>query len=201
MMDPVHPWVDSLEMRRLAEALMSPLPTSPQESPDAGFSGDFVGYAEGELMPRMESVNASAFSIAPLPVESLAARELPLQNPSDTVIGPAQGLAYFGEWLRLHYPTDGFFIYDDRGELIFDDGDHERFHFMVRNLALVRNSSSNDSGHVRLKIGSATLLEIIPVETMVGRMVLGLIVEQPLNANDIEALSMALQRAVAPSET
>ncbi len=195
MMDPVHPWVDSLEMRRLAEALMVPLSTTPQTSQDAGFSGDFVGYAEGQVVPPMESVNAQALSITPLPVESPSSLELPTQNPPGSVIVPAQGLAYFGEWLRLHYPGEGFFIYDDQGKVIFSDGDHERLFFMVR------NGSASDSGHVRLKIGSTSLLEIIPVETMVGRMVLGLIVEQPLNANDIEALSMALQRAVAPSET
>lgn len=149
----------------------------------------------------MESINAQALSVVPLPVESPSSLELPPQQFSGNVSGPSEGLAYFGEWLRSRYSMDGFFVYDNQGEVIFGDGEHERLQIMVRNLALVGNGSANHTGHVRMKIGSTSLLEVIPVETIVGRMVLGLIVEQPLNADDIGPLSTALQRAVAPPET
>jgi hypothetical protein len=44
------------------------------------------------------------------------------------------------------------------------------------------------------------MLEVIPVDTVFGRMVLGLLVEQPLSSESVIHIIQALQGAVAPPQ-
>ncbi len=194
MMDPVHPWVDPQEMRRLAEALMSAPVRQPQATEDAGFSGEFIGFAQGE---GVSQVKPEVSVVTPPPVVV----ETPIRPSAGKVLGPfLERLSSFREWLHSRGLVKGLFVLDKEGAVIFDDGDHERLHFMARSLAMAAKRSPEGSGHVQMKVGSRSILEVIPVETVYGRMVLGLLVEQPLSAMDVGPLSTALQRAVAPPQ-
>lgn len=209
MMDPVHPWVDPQEMRRLAEALMTAPALPPKTSDEACYGGDFVGFAQNGAPQNQPSMSAPTFP-TPTPVsESLTvtASENPpvveavLRPAAAKVRGPfLERLSRFHEWLHSRGLVQGLFVLDKEGAVIFDDGDHERLHFMARSLAMAAKRSPDGAGHVQIKVGSKSLLEVIPVETVYGRMVLGLIVEQPLSAIDVAPLTTALQRAVAPPQ-
>jgi hypothetical protein len=133
----------------------------------------------------------------PAPINPVVV-EAPVMAAGTKVRGPfCERLSYFCEWLHARGLVQGLFVLDKDGALLFDDGDHDRLHFMARSLALATNRSTDGAGHVQMKIGSTSLLEVVPVETVDGRMVLGLLVERPLNSMDITPLTTALQQAVA----
>lgn len=379
MMDPVHPWVDPSEMRRLAEALMQAPAKQPQAPEDAGFGGDFVGYAgpvaphpaprvaemapivpeeipeitppapvipaavlptisppvvapappqpeapllQPEIFLESESattpppaapilerpvVRAPAALVAPPPVVNVAppppvvfpayqpASDIPkpareeksmpeqiaeaalraqqvlaeaaaaaaiaeAQRPSETIAPPPPAVApapepvppsplavaahphiatttpvapppplrptltpappppvltqhtapvkvrgpflermsRFRDGLHGQFAAKGVFILDKEGAVIFDESDHSRLHFMARSLAMAAKKSNDGPGNVHVKVGSTTMLEVIPVDTVFGRIVLGLLVEQPLSADAVIRIISALQMAVAP---
>ena len=44
-MNPINPWLDPVEVRRLAERLMRPARSPDLTVKDAGFDSSFIGYA------------------------------------------------------------------------------------------------------------------------------------------------------------
>jgi hypothetical protein len=208
MMDPVHPWVDPQEMRRLAEVLLSPPAKPAQATEDAGFSLDFVGFAQHNGIPVQQpppgketaAVDSPFQIVEPAqPAKSVTPESQP--TPASKVRGPfLERLSRFREWLHTRGLVQGVFVLDKDGNVLFDDGNHQRLHFMARSLATAAKQSPDGAGHVQMKVGSRNVLEVIPVDTVFGRMVLGLIMEHPLNATDVAPLVTALQRAVAPPQ-
>jgi hypothetical protein len=343
MMDPVHPWVDPGEMRRMAEALLLPPVAQTTAPDDAGFGGEFVGYAAEQLRaavtaavslraptpvvpppvhvatppvppapltPSMAEmtrpvflqaeqrevssqpasptpvivapaalvapVNAVVVSpIAPSVPESTAtfqhmaasqAAVLPTASPfqvipaettavvptaspfqaipaettavvptaspfqaipaeTTAVVPPAspvhqpaepiatavaaaapvkmrgpflERMARFRDGLHGQFAAKGMFILDKEGAVIFDEADHAKLHFMARSLAMAAKKSNDGPGNVHVKVGSTTMLEVIPVDTVFGRMVLGVLVEQSLSSEAVYRIIKALQIAVSP---
>lgn len=207
-MDPLQPWVDAQEMRRLAEALMTAPARALEAAEDAGFSGDFVGFADdpspAPAVP-MRSEEKAPQAAANAAIISPAAEPAPVAVTPSAITAPTrvrgpflERLSRFREWLHAHGRVLGVFVLDKEGAVIYDDGDHERLHFMARNLAMASKRAAEGWSHVQMKTGSTGLLEVIPVETVFGRMVLSLILEHPLSTADVAPLSAALQRAVAP---
>ena len=66
-MDPIEPWVDRDELRRLADALLAHPPSASPPSHDAAYGDDFVGYAGGATDPPVSSQPP-----APLPPQAQA---------------------------------------------------------------------------------------------------------------------------------
>lgn len=115
------------------------------------------------------------------------------------VRGPfLERMSRFRDGLHGQFAAKGVFILDKEGAVIFDESDHSRLHFMARSLAMAAKKSSDGPGNVHVKVGSTTMLEVIPVDTVFGRIVLGLLVEQPLSADAVVRITHALQMAVAP---
>lgn len=329
-MDPVHPWVDPSEMRRLAEALLVVPEPAPKAPDDAGFGGDFVGFAgstrvekdgAGPLHSSDELVPQPLLHVAPEPVtpdavvmerpvivppaplqpfqfnapvqqqhvpvgdvtnstliapqdrsvtsqdrtatshdrsmaeqiasasrlakaaKQAAVREVSLdqhQQPSFPPFSPPsvpppmvetpqplppppqvlppppaapalhytapvkvrgpflERMARFRAGLHHQFAAKGVFVLDKEGAVIFDEGDHSRLHFMARSLAMAARKNSDGPGNVHVKVGSTTTLEVIPVETVFGRMVLGLLMEQPLPPSAVPLIIQTLQLTVAP---
>ena len=312
MMDPVLPWVDPGEMRRLAEALLSVAVPEPRAPEDAGFGGDFIGF-EGSS-PRASATRFAAVAgpaatpvvrpppaaeevvhvataaprpqiIAPAPIShqvpvyqnpatapeatkahaiappaaetnllngafrireksmleqiaesshrpqgqpdpaAIAAPALakpqtiaPAPPPVASPVAPSpirpepsahtapvkvrgpflERMARFRDGLHGQFAAKGVFILDKDGSVIFDEADHSRLHFMARSLAMAAKKSSDGPGNVHVKVGSTTMLEVIPIDTVFGRMVLGLLVEQPLASDSVVRIVKALQSMVAP---
>jgi hypothetical protein len=108
-------------------------------------------------------------------------------------------LGRFREWLQSQGRTQGLFVLDESGDLVFDDGDHGRLHFVARSIAKAAKQSPQGWGRVQVKIGSVGLLEVIPVETVHSRLVLAIIVDHPLSSAEMTSLIRALHDAVAPT--
>jgi hypothetical protein len=200
-MDPINPWLDPAEVRRLAERLMKPShdPTVTTIT-DAGFDEGFVGYATSR---PAAPTPAAAQVAAPIPQEPKPAPEPVFQAVPEPVPTTARGpfldrIHRFRDWMRHHFTATGMFILDREGSVIFDESHHGRLHFLARSLALASRRPGSSAGNVHVKIGAGATLEVIPVETPYGCLVLGAVVPEALPPAAISAVMEALALVAAP---
>ena len=73
-MDPIYPWLDPIEVRRLADRLMMPNREPAVTVTDAGFDEGFVGYASEQTVPQ-------AAPISPPPPPVVQAASSPPHTP------------------------------------------------------------------------------------------------------------------------
>lgn len=246
-MDPIYPWLDPVEVRRLADRLMRPERQSTVAPADAGFDDGFVGFTGTQpfaatapqpqivpppLPPRaidearvfqpagsvqepppapepvFQPAPEPAFQATPEP----AAPPLPEPEPVPSVIhappaeesqviarGPfLDRITRFRDWMRHNFSATGVFILDRDGAVIFDESSHGRLHFLARSLALASRKPGSSGGNVHVKIGAGATLEVIPVETTYGWLVLGAVVPDSLPPHSIAAVTEALTQVASP---
>lgn len=196
-MDPINPWLDAAEVRRLAERLMKPNREPAVTAPDAGFDDAFVGFANDPLPQQPPPLPPPVREEAPpAPVDSQ------FQAPEETQTtarGPfLDRITRFRDWLHHSFSATGIFILDREGAVIFDESGHGRLHFLARSLALASRRPGALAGNVHVKIGAGTTLEVIPVETAYGCLVLGAVVPQALDPPAVLAVMEALSLVAAP---
>lgn len=224
-MDPINPWLDPVEVRRMAERLMRPVRDPAVSVSDAGFDEAFVGYASGRSVTAAPPAHVGDVpapvaqqAIAPPPlVQDVPARIVgPLVEAPPPVVEPAQSepvqetiassargpfldrIHRFRDWMRHHFAATGIFILDREGSVIFDESNHGRLHFLARSLALASRRPGSSAGNVHVKIGAAATLEVIPVETAYGCLVLGAVVPEALSPTAVNAVMEALTQVAAP---
>lgn len=165
---------------------------------DACFSGEFIGFAqEADLPAAVDEV----FPVSPTSHDPAPLLSSPPRPSTTPVRGPfLERLSRYRDWLQSKVPMHGMFVLDKEGVVIFDDGDHERLYFMARSMALAAKRTPAESGHVQMRVGSTGLLEVIPMETAYGRMILALIVHQALNPAELAHIAQSLQQAVTPPQ-
>jgi hypothetical protein len=191
MSDPIHPWLDPIEVRRLAEGLMKPHREPPVTVSDAGFDAEFVGYAT-DRPPA-----ATPPSVVEAPVR--AAVGPVVQESTSTARGPfLDRITRFRNWLHDQFGATGIFILDREGAVIFDESSHGRLHFLARSLALASRRQAASGGNVHVKIGAGATLEVIPVDTAYGCLVLGAVVAESLPPASVAAVMAALAEVAAP---
>lgn len=212
-MDPVNPWLDPVEVRRLAERLIRPVRDNALTVADAGFDDAFVGYAGGKPSPAPAAppfiparVVEPSDEPPPLPERPpvpppAASPPPPAPEPAVTtsVRGPfLDRIQRFRDWMHHHFSATGIFILDREGAVIFDESNHGRLHFLARSLALASRRPGSSSSNVHVKIGAAATLEVIPVDTAYGTLVLGAVVPESLQPNAVSAVMEALSQVAAP---
>ncbi len=201
-MDPIYPWLDPIEVRRLADRLMKPGREPSVTVADAGFDKGFVGFASSQPQ-RVES---------PSQVPSPPVREVPaarVETPVPPVSVPPENsfiargpfldrITRFRDWMHHNFAATGIFILDREGAVIFDESNHGRLHFLARSLALASRRPGASAGNVHVKIGAGATLEVIPVETAYGCLVLGAVVPDSLAPPSVVAVMEALSLVAAP---
>ena len=193
-MDPIYPWLDPIEVRRLADRLMRPENEPAPTVADAGFDAGFVGYASDPL-PHP--------AVVPPPVPPVTAPEpvpVPVEIPTSARGSFLDRITRFRDWMRHHFAATGIFILDREGAVIFDESGHGRLHFLARSLALASRRPGTLVGNVHVKIGAGATLEVIPVETAYGCLVLGAVVPEALDPAAVSAVMEALAQVSAPPE-
>ena len=100
--------------------------------------------------------------------------------------------------MHQHFAASGLFILDREGAVIFDESSHGRLHFLARSLALASRRQGSSAGNVHVKIGAGATLEVIPVDTAYGCLVLGAVVPEPLQPAAVTAVMKALAEVAAP---
>ena len=206
-MDPINPWVDAEEVRRLAERLLTPFRQPETTIRDAGFDSDFIGYAS----ERNQAAPAVAAPVPPRPpapehaiIVPEAAASFPFQpatpEPRNTIVrGPfLDRITRFRDWFASEFSATGIFILDREGFVIFDESGNEKLHSLARNLALASRKPGSPPANVRLKIGNRATLEVIPVDTAYGYLVLAAIVPDVLQPASIATVMDGLARAASP---
>ena len=213
-MDPINPWLDPVEVRRLAERLMVPFSEPRLAKPDAGFDEAFVGYAgQGsapavpspfqpqqlqpapppapvELQPSVPTIDASS---------QISAEDLLTEPRQTTARGPfLDRIIRFRDWLSHRFSATGIFILDREGSVIFDESGHGRLHFLARSLALSSRRPGAPPGNVHVKVGSDTILEVIPVETPYGCLVVGAVVTESIPPAAVQEIMRALTEVASP---
>ncbi|MES2920904.1 MAG: hypothetical protein V4819_05135 [Verrucomicrobiota bacterium] len=218
-MDPINPWLDPLEVRRLAERLMKPNREPAVTAPDAGFDDAFVGFANDPIPqqsappplpappvreePLALVVPPSGGLRPPPPASEEPAPPLdsPFQAPAEiqtTARGPfLDRITRFRDWLHDSFSATGIFILDREGAVIFDESSHGRLHFLARSLALASRRPGASAGNVHVKIGAGATLEVIPVDTTYGCLVLGAVVPEALDPPAVLAVMEALALVAA----
>ena len=202
-MDPINPWLDPVEVRRLAERLMRPVRNPAAAVTDAGFDEGFVGYATDQAPPAPVAPRQDipARVVGP-PVE--VPQPPPVPEPvRETIASSARGpfldrIHRFRDWMRHHFAATGIFILDREGSVIFDESNHGRLHFLARSLALASRRPGSTAGNVHVKIGAGATLEVIPVDTAYGCLVLGAVVPEALQPEAVSAVMEALTLVAAP---
>ncbi|MFT3990763.1 MAG: hypothetical protein QM680_05075 [Luteolibacter sp.] len=201
-MDPLNPWLDPVETRRLAERLMRPLREPAVEVQDPGFDSIFIGFEAmqtGAAPSQPQTLPTP--SPAPQNIESDEPPPLPAQpqQATNAARGPfLDRIHRLCEWLREHFSASDIFILDRDGAVIFDESDHGRLHFMARNLALASRRPGAPADNVHVKIGANATLEVIPVDTPFGWLVLGAIVPDTLPTRSVDAIKNAMLQVASP---
>ena len=202
-MDPIHPWLDPVDVRRMADRLLRPHKETGVENADAGFDQDFVGFATNpaagmtatgqyELPPRQARIESPFHDDSP---------PLPVMEPTNpaTARGPfLDRIKRFRDWMRHHFSATGVFILDREGSVIFDESTHGRLHFLARSLALASRRPGTTGGNVHVKIGAGATLEVIPVDTAYGWLVLGAVVPDALTPASVIAVMEGLSQIASP---
>ena len=212
-MDPINPWVDANEVRRLAERLLTP-PSQPDVTVrDAGFDAGFIGFASERAAyappaftppppPPPAPRPAIPEVMVPTPPPAPPAAPSPFEavvEPRTTVRGPfLDRITRFRDWFVNEFAATGIFILDREGSVIFDESGNARLHSLARDLALASRKPGGPPANVHLKIGTRATLEVIPVETAYGYLVLGAIVPEILPPAAIAEVMDALMKAASP---
>ncbi len=213
-MDPINPWLDADEVRRMAERLLTPAHQPDPGIRDAGFDSDFIGYASGGPASTAPAPATPAAPPAPLPPPVMIERTVTPVSPSEAAISSpfqtvtesrtvARGpfldrITRFRDWFGTEFSATGIFILDREGSVIFDENGNEKLHSLARNLALASRKPGAPPANVRLKIGTRAILEVIPVDTAYGYLVLAAIVPDILLPPAIAAVMDGLSRAASP---
>ena len=202
-MDPLNPWLDPSEVRHLAEQLLRPVSPARLAAADPGFNPSFVGFTDPdrqsmETLPPLEDAKPfPALDVPEITFQTPALIEAisePLPQIPEPPLTPEirlkQRLAIFQNWFSSRFQATEIFILGENGEVLFDESDHGRLHHMARNLNLSSQERQNLNVHV--KIGPASVLELIPCETSMGRIVLGALVPATLPAASVSTISEVL---------
>jgi hypothetical protein len=212
-MDPINPWLDSAEVRRLAERLVRPVLNPAVTVRDAGFNAGFVGYA-ASTPPAAPTADSSPPASRVHPDESKPQSGSAVtpdsggavfQAPAETVTTTARGpfldrIHRFRDWMRQYFSASGIFILDRDGAVIFDESRHGRMHFLARSLAMASRRQGTIGNNVHVKIGAGATLEVIPVETPYGCLVLGALVPEALPPSAVSAVMEALVLVATPPD-
>ncbi|MGL5018404.1 MAG: hypothetical protein ACRDBP_09740 [Luteolibacter sp.] len=196
-MDPIYPWLDPVEVRRLAERLVKPGREPSVTAADAGFDDAFVGFANERAATVVPAPQPAAPELVratevPVPPEPPVASSLVARGPF------LDRIKRFRDWMHQNFAATGVFILDREGEVIFDESHHGRLHFLARSLALASRRPGASAGNVHVKIGAGATLEVIPVDTAYGCLVLGAVVPDSLPPASIVAVMEALSLVAAP---
>jgi hypothetical protein len=170
-------------------------PVAPPLEPAPAVSAAPKVFTAEETNPPLPPAEASA----PAPVP--AAPPVAAPSAGSERRGPLlDRLARFRDTLIRHTGAQGVFILDREGKPVMEDPAFAKLHFLARSLAQAYRPVSGQAGNVHVKIGSNAVLEVVPVETAFGCLVLGAVMPRPLTAAAVAEIAAALRQAATPRE-
>jgi hypothetical protein len=110
-------------------------------------------------------------------------------------------LKAYGTWLREGIQAKSFFVTDREGGILIDEVQSPKLHQVARTLAQASRTANRQAGaaaigNLHVKIAPETVLEVMPVMTRYGPLILGIIVAQPLSGRNVETVARGLQQVI-----
>lgn len=107
----------------------------------------------------------------------------------------------FGSWLRTAVQAKAFFVSDRDGHVLIDEVRSPKLLHVARTLAQAshaanRHAGGGTVGSLHVKLGEASILEVLPVETDYGPLILGIVVPSVLSGGAIPVISSGLRQVV-----
>lgn len=111
-------------------------------------------------------------------------------------------LRSYGDWLHKSVGAKAFFVADREGELLIDEVHSLKLLQVARTLAQASWAASRQAGgepamgSLHVKLGAGSILEVLPVDTQYGALILGLVVPGLLPTGTVQVVASSLQKAV-----
>lgn len=166
--------------------------------------------AARDLAQRGGLLEAAADSGRGEPVEPVPAADLtevvPMQRAEPAVAVPSQArLQVFGDWLRSAVGASYFFVIDRSGGVLIDEVKSPKIHRIACTLAqasysTARHSGGPEPGNLHAKISADAVLEVVPVNSSSGPLILGIIVPRSLDSSQAETVARGLRQVIHAAE-
>jgi len=193
-MNPIDTWIDTDEVRRLAERLMSPERKARPVARETGFNDSFIGFADLDHAAPPPASNPAPVAKNPMLAPASTAPSMTLPKPA--ALKPLSISADFtalAAWLHQDKGASAVFVMNVDGSLLHDES-CAHLHFAARGMAL--NWKLGDSPNpVRLLIHAGNYLELIPVNHPQGRLILSIVATQPLSLPTLAAIREKASKA------
>ncbi len=165
-MNALNPWLDADEVRSVSQRLIAPATEAAATIPEVGFDDTFVGFTDVESTPPPILTERDAF-LALMPK--------------------------FRDWLVSKFSAKGVFLVDQEGDVVFDESRLNRLHFIANSLMISSKITGTCPSHVRIKISSDSVLELIPADSSTqGKFMVGVLVPQALNLESVQEVVAAV---------
>ena len=277
-MDPLQPWLDAKEVRRLAEGLLAAPPEVEEAAVDAAYGQVFEGFAgDGaapavttlDLKPKDQLVPTAPIAKAQTPVPAQPEKPKPIRpspeaaadspfrvsskqercetdviaikargkddaaevyqlpssdseesdKASSSTAGPnepirklnAKGpflsrIRQFSQVIREDLGAKAMFLIDVNGQILLDEVENPKLIQVARTLANASQRANRQSagaaavGNLHVKIGASSTLEVIPVDSRYGLLILGVVFPGPIGAVRVMQVADELHRTIEPTQ-
>ncbi|MEO1826303.1 MAG: hypothetical protein ABGZ31_11395 [Roseibacillus sp.] len=110
-------------------------------------------------------------------------------------------LVPFGGWLHDALGSHSYFLLERTGEVLVDEIKSEKLHHLARTLAQAaftakRQAGTAAVGNLHIKVQQGSVLEVIPVNTREGLLIMGILLAKPLLSRQVEIAARGLQQVV-----
>ncbi len=174
---------------------------------DALASARELARKGGLLVAVDNSLDGVVEKDATVPAEPLSSGEEKSsgQGKSDGGAGSIiERLLPFGGWLHDALGSRSYFLLERTGEVLFDEVESEKLHHLARTLAQAaftakRQAGTAAVGNLHIKVRQGSVLEVIPVNTREGLLIMGILLTKPLLARQVEIAARGLQQVVDSS--
>ena len=130
---------------------------------------------------------------------------------SDVQSGSSRGpfldrLHRFSQLVRQDFGASAMFLIDNDGQVILDEVENPKLIQVARTLANASYTASRQSagsaavGNLHVKISASATLEVVPVHSRYGLLVLGVVFAAPLGSERVTQLTSLLEQAVEPQD-
>ncbi|MDA0765249.1 MAG: hypothetical protein O3A92_00290 [Verrucomicrobia bacterium] len=149
----------------------------------------------------MTIVFPDALTPAAVPARAVAAAvpAEPLHTPEGLFM---DRLRAYGHWLHRSIAAKAFFVADREGELLIDEINSPKLLQVARTLAQASWAANRQAGSgpavgsLHVKLGAESVLEVLPVTSRYGPLILGIIVPSLLPAATVQVVGSSLERVV-----
>lgn len=205
-MDPLIPWIDADQVRKMAERLLTPshqpVPVTLNRKEESGF----IGFTpEDQLLssPSYTGDIEDTFSPSRTGIADVQPQSKPASSQSPDESGavskngtPFQQIPQFLGRVKREFSATDIYLLDQDGNVMFDEGRNEKLLALIKTFAPLSKKSPTPLSNVRIKLGTQASLEIIPSENPSGFLYLGLVVPEAISQASAQNIRDHLSKVV-----